>query len=219
MRTLRKYPFSLTETSKKRFLLWAQQFDEIVWLDSNNYSQAHQTYQAILAVDAFTALKIASQNAFGKLKEYQNTTKDWLFGYLSYDLKNDVENLKSNNYDGLNFPDLYFFQPKKLFLFSEEQVEIQYLNLVADELEEDWKTISNLVFEPDAVEAKSFTIQARTSKNSYLEKVNEMLAILVGAIFMKPISARNSFRNMPPSILWKLFFGLTKFQNHLFPFF
>lgn len=175
MRTLRKYPFSLTEASKKRFLLWAQQFDEIVWLDSNNYSQTHQTYQAILAVDAFTALKTDSQNAFGKLKEYQNTTKDWLFGYLSYDLKNDVENLKSNNYDGLNFPDLYFFQPKKLFLFSEEQVEIQYLNMVSDELEEDWKTISNLVFEPDAVEAKSYTIQARTSKNSYLEKVNEML--------------------------------------------
>ena len=53
---------------------------------------------------------------FEKLKEYQTYTNDWIFGYLTYDLKNDVEDLKSNNFDGLEFPDLYFFQPKKLFL-------------------------------------------------------------------------------------------------------
>src|SRR5690606_41614210 len=56
MRTVKKYPFSLTEASKNRLLQWAQQFQEFVWLDSNNYSQTHETYQAILAVDAFTAL-------------------------------------------------------------------------------------------------------------------------------------------------------------------
>ena len=30
-------------------------------------------------------------------------------------LKNDVESLESNNFDGLQFPELYFFQPKKIF--------------------------------------------------------------------------------------------------------
>ena len=106
MRTVKKYPFSLTEDSKTKLLQWAQQFDEVVWMDSNNYSQKHETYQAILAVDAFTSIKTDAYTAFDKLKDYQTTTADWIFGYLTYDLKNDVEKLNSNNFDGLGFPDL-----------------------------------------------------------------------------------------------------------------
>ncbi len=176
MRTLKKYPFSLTDDAKNRLLQWAQQFQEVVWLDSNNYSQTHGTFQAILAVDAFTALKTDSQNAFDKLKEYQTITSDWLFGYLSYDLKNDVEKLRSNNFDGLSFPDLYFFQPKKLFLFSENSVEMHYLNMVSDELESDWNAISEIIFKLEEPEtSKALSISLRTSKDNYLQKVGEVL--------------------------------------------
>jgi len=176
MRTVKKHAISLTEVLKKQLLLWAQQFEEVIWLDSNNYSQKHETFQAILAVDAFTAMKTDSQNAFDKLKEYQTTTADWIFGYLSYDLKNDVEKLHSQNYDGLSFPDLYFFQPKKLFLFTENDVELHYLNVVADELEEDWEAISKLFQLPDEPEvSKSVGIRIRTSKDSYIQKVEEVL--------------------------------------------
>lgn len=176
MRTVKKHAISLTEVLKKQLLLWAQQFEEVIWLDSNNYSQKHETFQAILAVDAFTAMKTDSQNAFDKLKEYQTTTADWIFGYLSYDLKNDVEKLHSQNYDGLSFPHLYFFQPKKLFLFTENDVELHYLNVVADELEEDWEAISKLFQLPDEPEvSKSVGISIRTSKDSYIQKVEEVL--------------------------------------------
>ncbi|WP_410005017.1 anthranilate synthase component I family protein [Aequorivita nionensis] len=176
MRTVKKYPFSLTEASKNRLLQWAQQFQEFVWLDSNNYSQTYETYQAILAVDAFTALKTDSQDAFNKLKEYQSTTADWIFGYLSYDLKNDVENLHSKNIDGLDFPDLYFFQPKKLFLFSENNVEMHYLNIASDEMEEDFNAISEIIQQSEESEiSKPIKISVRTSKDSYLQKVEEVL--------------------------------------------
>ncbi len=176
MRTVKKYPFSLTEASKNRLLQWAQQFQEFVWLDSNNYPQTHETYQAILAVDAFTALKTDSQDAFDKLKEYQSTTADWIFGYLSYDLKNDVENLHSKNIDGLDFPDLYFFQPKKLFLFSENYVEMHYLNIASDEMEEDFNAIFEIIQQPEESKIlKPIKISVRTSKDSYLQKVEEVL--------------------------------------------
>jgi para-aminobenzoate synthetase component 1 len=176
MRTVKKYPFSFSEDAKKRFLHWAQQFEEVVWLDSNRYSQKHESYQAILAVDAFTALKTDTQNAFEKLNEYQTITADWLFGYLSYDLKNDVEKLQSNNFDGLGFPDLYFFQPKKLFLFSENSVELHYLNMVADEIETDWQLISETIYQHDQTEvSNAINIRVRTSKDSYLQKVNKTL--------------------------------------------
>src|SRR5690606_6889405 len=176
MRAVKKFSFSLTEDAKSRFLHWAQQFEEVVWLDSNRYSQKHQTYQAILAVDAFTVLKTDYHNAFDKLKEYQTATADWIFGYLSYDLKNDIEKLQSNNFDGLGFPDLYFFQPKKLFLFFENSVDVHYLNMVADEMEIDWETIFKTFQKPNIPEIpKTLNIQFRTTKARYIQKVQNVL--------------------------------------------
>ena len=106
-------------------------------MDSNDYPQRYSSYDCMLAVDAFTSVKTDYHNAFEDLKQYQQTTKDWLFGYLSYDLKNDVEVLHSNNFDGLDFPDLFFFQPKKIVTLKGSQIEIQYLTMCVDEVEED----------------------------------------------------------------------------------
>ncbi|MEZ4778672.1 MAG: anthranilate synthase component I family protein [Flavobacteriaceae bacterium] len=176
MRRYKKVSISLSEALKKKFLLWAQQYQEVVWLDSNNYQQAYSSYQAILAVDAFTAIKTDTQGAFKKLEEYQTITKDWLFGYLTYDVKNDLEALSSSNYDGLHFPDLYFFQPKKLFLFTENEVHIHYLQLVADEMEHDWQTILNFSeTKKTNYELNHVKIRLRTSKDSYFENVAKML--------------------------------------------
>ncbi len=176
MRFSKKIDIQLTPHLKKQALQWAQQFDEVVWLDSNAYQQGHAKFQAILAVDAFTALKTDYHGAFEQLEEYQTLTADWIFGYLTYDLKNDVERLASNNYDGLDFPDLYFFQPKKVFLFSENQVELQYLNMVDDELDSDWAQLLQTQL-PTETQSHHHPvkIKLRTSKDSYFRKIVELL--------------------------------------------
>jgi len=159
---------------KEQILNWAQQFREVVFLDSNSYPQQYSNFDCILAVDAFTSLKTDYYNAFEDLKQYQQNTKDWLFGYLSYDLKNDIENLQSNNFDGLNFPDLFFFQPKKVFILKGNELEIQYLMLCDDELEEDF----NEIIESQKSKGESqetIIIKQRISKELYVEKVNQML--------------------------------------------
>lgn len=159
---------------KEQLLSWSQQFREVIFLDSNSYPQEYSSFDFVLAVDAFTSLKTDYFNAFEDLKQYQQNTKDWLFGYLSYDLKNDTENLKSNNFDGLNFPDLYFFQPKKVFILKENQLEIQYLMLCDDELEEDFDAI--LRENPNQSESvENLKIQQRISKEVYVDKVKKML--------------------------------------------
>lgn len=159
---------------KKQLLDWSQQFREVVFMDSNDYPQEFSSFDAILAVDAFTLIQTDYHNAFEDLQQYQQTTKDWLFGYLSYDLKNDSEDLQSNNIDGLDFPDLFFFQPKKLFLLKGNQVVIHYLNLCDDEVDEDWDTI--LAWVPNAtIDTSVVTVQPRISKESYVEKVSTLL--------------------------------------------
>ena len=81
-------------------MTWAQQFREVIFMDSNDYPQRYSSYDCMLAVDAFTSVKTDYHNAFEDLKQYQQTTKDWLFGYLSYDLKNDVEVIQLKLYSG-----------------------------------------------------------------------------------------------------------------------
>ena len=141
MRTSINKEISDTSLFKSQLLTWAQQFREVVYLDSNDYPQKYSNYDCILAVDAFTSINTDYHNGFEDLKQYQQTSKDWIFGCLSYDLKNDTEVLNSSNFDGLHFPDLFFFQPKKLFLLKDNQLEIQYLSMCDDEVEEDFDLI------------------------------------------------------------------------------
>ena len=179
MRTTQIHHLDKADQFKNQLLIWSQQFDDVVWLDSNNYEQNHSNYEAVLAVDAFTSIQTNFEGSFDMLKEYQTNVNDWIFGYLTYDLKNDVEDLSSNNFDSLEFPDLYFFQPKKLFLFKGNQVEIQYLNCVDDALEDD---LNDIISEKECHPERSrrvsndIKIKLRIHKDEYFEKVNKMLA-------------------------------------------
>lgn len=159
---------------KQQLVAWGQQFREITFLDSNSFSNEYSSFDCVLAVDAFTSMKTDYHNAFEDLKQYQQTTKDWLFGYLSYDLKNGVEHLQSNNFDGLDFPDLFFFQPKKLFLLRGNQLEIQYLNMCDDEVEYDFDEIIKIQISRDENQNK-IAIEQRISKQNYIDKVSKLL--------------------------------------------
>lgn len=161
---------------KEQLLYWAQQYREIVYLDSNrevNENQLYQSYDLILAVEAFTSLKTDYYNAFNELSQYQLITKDWIFGYLTYDLKNGIENLKSNNNDGLEFPDLFFFQPKKLFLLKGNNLEIHYLNMCDDELEDDFCSIFDVAILIKKNQLNS-EIHSKIDKENYLKKVSKI---------------------------------------------
>ena len=158
---------------KQQLLQWSQQFREVVFLDSNDYHQKYSSYDCVLAVDAFTSIKTDFYNAFEELQQYQQQTKDWLFGYLAYDLKNDTERLHSDNFDGLQFPDLFFFQPKKLFLLKDNHLEIQYLHLCDDEIDFDFNQIKT--YSSNAIPNSQFNILPRISKENYVVKVNTML--------------------------------------------
>ena len=141
LRTVKSFTIENPDSFKNNLLEWGNRFNEVVFLDTNNYNQKHTTYDSVLAVDAFTSIKTDYFHAFEDLHQYQSHTKDWMFGYLSYDLKNDTEALTSRNFDGLQFPDLYFFQPKKLFFLKNNEVEVQYLRLCDDEMDGDFEEI------------------------------------------------------------------------------
>jgi para-aminobenzoate synthetase component 1 len=160
---------------KVKLLKWAQSYSEVTWLDSNQCSQTYSNFDAVLAVDAHTKLQTDFENAFNQLHDYHLKTSDWIFGYLSYDLKNSLEDLESRNFDGLKFPELFFFQPKKLFFLKNSTVTIQYLDCVFKEIDNDMIQIQNATTSTlKGIKPSALKIKPRVSQQDYINLIHKL---------------------------------------------
>ena len=179
-RTIQTFSVENIIEFKHNLLSWAQQFETVLWLDSNNYHQKYSNFDGVLAADDFTSIHTDYYTAFEKLKEYQSITKDYIFGYITYDVKNDVEQLSSSNFDGLNFADLYFFQPKKLVFIEGNSIAFHYLKMVDDEIENDFEEIRKFKSPKSKVPESELKIKLRIHKEEYHAKVSRLLEHIKG---------------------------------------
>ncbi|MDG5766128.1 aminodeoxychorismate synthase component I [Balneolales bacterium ANBcel1] len=68
-----------------------------------------------------------SRNLWDELEAYRQDQRDWLFGWLGYDLKNDLEELRSSNPDPIGLPDLFFFVPAVVIAVNRAQLTVTVL--------------------------------------------------------------------------------------------
>ena len=156
------------EQLKLQLLHWSKQYSTTVVLDSNDYAHQETYYDFILATDAYTVVQSQNQDDFDSLQTHIHSNSDWLFGFLSYDLKNQLENLQSQNPDHLDFPELFFFQPKRLWVIKDNRVEAHYLSPFQPN--DDWEQIMSTSDQyVDSIE-KEISMQHRISKADYFAK-------------------------------------------------
>jgi para-aminobenzoate synthetase component 1 len=177
VRVERSYTIHLDENLKQCLLRWAYGHSFYAWLDSNLYKQTTGTYQAILAVGRLSELSMNAQGAFDALESYREKSGDWLFGYLGYDLKNDLEQLSSKNFDGPGFADMHFFQPERILLIQEKCLTFVYPSSIEQEIEIDYFKIFNnselrII---NKSESSGVAMHLRTSKDNYFEKIDQVL--------------------------------------------
>ncbi len=131
---------------KLKALYWANQFNTVCFLGSNEYADPYSAFDTLIAAGATHELLANAGSAFDQMNQFLKCHHDASFipGYLSYDLKNEIEQLQSNNTDGLKFPDLYFFVPKHLITIKGEQVEID-----CEEPDSIWNAINQLKLPDD----------------------------------------------------------------------
>lgn len=122
----------------------------------------------ILAWEIESELKF-DQNEFdfGQLDNYiSSNKKEYIFGYLTYDLKNKIEpQLKSANKDFVKFPDAHFFVAKHVLIFKDDELSYFGASLISEIISFFEKTIYQKKSEP----LKPITLQAITSKEKYFE--------------------------------------------------
>lgn len=101
---------------KEKLVHWANQFSVFICLDNHDAEHLSQELDFVVAVDQVKQLKLSNEpNQIELVKEFRQNSQGTIYGYFSYDLKNQVEDLESNNPDKLHFPNTYFFQPRYTF--------------------------------------------------------------------------------------------------------
>jgi para-aminobenzoate synthetase component 1 len=108
---------------RKKALNWAVKQGNCCCFDSNQYHDPYSAFSFLLAAGVKEELR-ADENAFNQLQYFLDREKRWSFGFLTYDLKNELEELSSANPDPLGFPLLYFFEPEHLIRLNGPVAEI-----------------------------------------------------------------------------------------------
>lgn len=170
----KKATFELVDLAdfKARALQWSKSFTTVALLDNNlNTADKYHSQEYVLAVGVHSELKIGASkgDSFFQLRAYYDQVKDWIFGFLTYDLKNDLEDLSSKNTDNLEFPLLHFFQPQHLLKLSKQSVEIQSFASSPELLLEE--ILATPITPPSSGIGQEVTINACIPKAEYLEKV------------------------------------------------
>ncbi len=151
---------------KQKTIQWAASNDVCCILDSNNYTDSYSQYDCLIAVGVAAELSAPAGNAFSSLQSFYEKHQDWMFGLFSYELKNEIEELKSQYQDQLNFPDLYFFVPKYLFAFDEGELKL---------LKGDQSVIPIIeAFKPVQIENRKPIITPKIDRLSYVETVGKL---------------------------------------------
>jgi para-aminobenzoate synthetase component 1 len=110
---------------RARALQWAAQFAHCAYYEHNDLQQsAASTFSRRLAVATTTP------EAPGSLAELAASLTEPgaalpYCGFVTYDVKNEVEALNSDNFSGFNWPALHFFRPETCLLWRADTLEIQ----------------------------------------------------------------------------------------------
>ncbi len=181
MRKKEKFYIKNTEIFKFKIFKFIKNYKNIAFYNSNEYCKKENSiflyseYELIVGFGKIEEFINSSNNIFDCFKNFVDNTNDWLFGFWGYDLKNNIENLKSENKDNIKMPDIYFFRPKYVFALSKNCLEIQYLSKYtsADEIKKIFENILNINIEDKISERqKKIDIKKRVTLEEYLNKVN-----------------------------------------------
>lgn len=180
MRKKLTFHISNPQRFKEQLLFWSKKFEYVSILDSHQVNQKenskaeYNTYELVAGIDALQIIE-PKQDCFFHLTEGVEKSNDWWFGYLGYDLKNEIEDLKSENKDGLSFPEMNFFRPRWVFLLDVDTLIVHYFN---EEFSED--EVFDLVRKLQKLELpgeKSISlkeIHSRITRDEYIDAVDKL---------------------------------------------
>ncbi|WP_240612548.1 anthranilate synthase component I family protein [Brumimicrobium salinarum] len=128
--------------------------------------------QSILAFDPISIFECKDGRCLKEAADFlEKHTEDYRFGYISYDLKNEVEDLKSQNLDRIQFPTVGFFVPKYVVEWNEDE-KLNFLKGKADQKALDF--IAQFERNKDILPINNVELKPGLSKTEYISKIDEL---------------------------------------------
>jgi len=164
---------------KQKLIHFGNSHDLFTILDSHHYTKnntpyTYYKYDFIAAWGKSKELTESKKYNFKNLSQFVKENNDWIFGYLGYDLKNDVENLYSKNIDESGFSNIYFFIPEFVITSENETLTIHYHNNkhTGEQVNKIIKQVESFKVTEEIDEKKPIKLLQRFSENEYIETVN-----------------------------------------------
>ena len=160
---------------KRQVLVFSKNYNRVCILD-NNYPTAHSRQEYIAAIGSSVELTVNEpKGGFDALKDFSDKHRNhWKFGFLSYDLKNDIEELTSENPDYMNFPSLHFFVPELILYLNEGRVYIKSEEKSATEIFHRISHESLDWFNETSVIKANTNLAASPEKQEYIHTIGEL---------------------------------------------
>ena len=154
---------------KDKLLFFSKSKENVILLDSNSKKN---DYEFIFSYGKISELK-SFDNSLDKLDNYIKQVDDWIFGFISYDLKDEIEDLKSNNLKYFDVPNLSFFQPSTIWI--SDGIKLKALYFDEKELFKDWREINKIhkIFEKNKRNL-NVELKGRLSKEEYIKKIKNI---------------------------------------------
>ena len=93
------YTYEITSSNfLNKLVKFSQEYTYSSILISGDMQDKYSKFNAIAALGAKEIIS-SSLDSFKKLFSFHKHHKDWMFGFLSYDIKNEIEDLQSENID------------------------------------------------------------------------------------------------------------------------
>jgi para-aminobenzoate synthetase component 1 len=147
-------------------LHWLFGHDHFSFFNGNQYNIPYKPFKTFAAAGSIKTIMPDSDDPFQDLKEFYDAEQDWIIGRLNYDLKNNLEDLVSDNYDRLKSEEMSFFIPETLIFFQSGGILISTVH--------DPGQIFNEILDSPipSYYQQSFKIESDTSKEEYINAVN-----------------------------------------------
>ena len=157
------------ETFKKKLLYFGMKYSNFCFLENNQY-QFDNSVDAIAGLGCIRSVRDSGPDSLTDISTFQKENKDWIFGHAAYDLKNKIEQLTTNHFDGIEFTDYLFFVPEIVIIFSVDTVSIGVLK--PNSALQIYEDINH--FQPDPVSHKKSEIKSRFTHEEYLETISSI---------------------------------------------
>jgi len=163
------YPITDFYHFKYQLLYFAKRFSNFCFLDNHDYD-FDKSYECLAGFGISKSITARKESGLQELDVFREENKDWIFGHVAYDLKNNFEALSSENPDEIGFPDFQFFVPEIVITLSKYKAEIGILPGIDGA--SIFQEIISIV--PDEKDAIKISLKKRFSKDEYLETVKKL---------------------------------------------